>query len=102
MVVIKRISEKISDELEDACEYAKLALEYRDERRSLGDTFYQLATDEMRHQNVLHNEVVKVIDEYRRTNGDPPEAMQAVYDYLHEQAIEKAEKVKRYLAMYKE
>ena len=96
------ISIHINDELDDACEYAKLALEYRDEYRSVGDTFFQLANEETRHYIALHNEAVKLIDDYRRSHGDPPEAMQAVYDYLHEQAIEKAERVKRFLAMYKE
>ena len=102
MVIIKTLSDKINEELHDACEYAKLALEYKDQYRSLSDTFYTLSNEEMRHQAMLHNEVAKLIDEHRRINGEPPEAMQAVYDYLHRQAIDKAEKVKRYLAMYKD
>ena len=102
MVIIRTLSDKINEELHDACEYAKLALEYKDQYRGLADTFYTLSNEEMRHQFILHGEVVKLIDEHRRTKGEPPEAMQAVYDYLHEQAIDKAEKVKRYQAMYKD
>ena len=102
MTIIKQLSEKISDEIEDASEYAKLALKFKDKDRSASDTFYSLAQDEMRHSMMLHAEVTKLIEEYRKTNGEPPEKMQAVYDYLHEREIEAAEKVKRYLAMYKE
>ena len=102
MKVIKLLSEKIHDELDDACSYAKLAIEYKDSYRSVGETFYSLAQEEMRHHMMLHNEAVQLIDTYRRENGEPPERMLAVYDYLHEQAIDKAEKVKRYLAMYKD
>ena len=102
MVIIKKLSDKINEELHDACEYAKLALEYKDEYRGLADTFFTLSNEEMRHQALLHNEVVKLIEEHRRTKGEPPANMLAVYEYLHEQAIEKAEKVKRYQAMYKD
>ena len=59
-----------------------------------------------RHQQIyemmLHQEVVRIIEEYRKTNGEPPIAMQTLYDYLHELSIEKSEEVKRYQAMYKE
>ena len=61
-----------------------------------------LSQDEMRHSLMLHQEVVRVIEEYRKAHGDPPPAMQALYDYLHELSIEKSETVKRYQAMYKE
>ena len=102
MEVIERISAKIEDELHDACEYAKMALEYRDTYRSLGDTLYALSQDEYRHNLMLHNEVTALIENYRRDRGEPPPEMQAVYDYLHRKAIDKAETVKRYIAMYKD
>ncbi len=102
MLLIKLIEGKIGDELHDACDYAKLALEHKDEHRPLADVFYTLSLDEMRHYMMLHQEMVRVIEDYKKANGDPPPAMQALYDYLHELSIEKSEKVKRYQAMYKE
>ena len=102
MKIIELISDKIDEEIHDACEYAKLALEYKATERGTADTFYSLSQDEMRHSMILHNEVTKLIEEYRKTNGEPPADMQAVYDYLHRKSIEKAEKDKRYQAMYKD
>ena len=102
MLLIKVLDGKIQEELHDACDYAKLALENKDTYRQIADVFYTLSLDEVRHSMMLHAEVVRLIDEYRKTKGDPPPAMQALYDYLHELAIEKSEKVKRYQAMYKE
>ena len=102
MKLIKKISEMIEDELEGAECYAKKALEYKEERPELAKTFYSLANDEMEHMNILHGEVVKLIEEYREEHGAPPESMQAVYDYMHEKQIDEEREIKAMLAMYKE
>lgn len=101
MTIIKKVSEMIQEELEDACNYAKCALKYKDDYPSLAKAFYQLSTEESEHARILHGEVVKLIESYRRDNGEPPEAMQAVYDYLHEQQIEKANKARMYQEQFK-
>ena len=63
--------------------------------------FYNLSTQEDSHQAALHAEVVKLIEQHRRTKGEPPAAMLAVYDYLHKQAIEKLADARRYQDIYK-
>ena len=56
----------------------------------------------MRHVDLLHAEVVKLIEEYRKKSGDPPASMLAVYEYLHEKHIKEANEVKMYQAQYRE
>ena len=102
MKLIQLLSDKIEDEICDAKSYAKLAIEYKEEKPELGRTFYNLSLQEMDHMNVLHNSVTEIIKQYRETNGEPPANMMAVYDYLHKQQIDKALEVKTLQAMYKE
>lgn len=102
MKIIKTLSDKIHEEICDAKAYAKLAIEYKDERPDLARSFYNLSLQEMDHMNVLHNAVTDIIKQYRETNGEPPADMLAVYDYLHKQQIDKSLEVKMLQSMYKE
>lgn len=84
----------IEDEIKDSEKYARKALEMKDTDRHLADVFFQLSTEETKHMNMLHSEVVRIIEEYRRTNGEPPPAMMTLYEILHEKHINDAASVK--------
>ena len=100
MKIIAKLSHQIDEEIEDAGRYAKCALKYKGKRKSLADTYYQLSTEEVRHANMLHTEVTKIIEEYRAKHGDPPEIMQQLYDYMHEQSMAKMNEVSTLQQMY--
>ena len=101
MELIKKLSEMIGEEIDDAERYAKCALKYKDEKPSLARLFYTLSQEEMDHMTRLHDAVAEIIREYREENGEPPAAMMAVYDYLHDQHIDEAKEVKAYQEMFK-
>ena len=101
MKLIKELEEMIEDEIHDVKKYAKMAAELKEKHPSLAQTLYTISTQEDSHQAALHAEVVKLVEEYRRTHGDPPESMMAVYDYLHKRHIEKLEEARRYQEIYK-
>ena len=93
MEIIKKISQKIDSELEDAERYIKCAYKVRDEYPQLADTYYKLSLAEMGHVNMLHDNAKNIINEYKR-NNTVPEAMQILYDYLHERQIKWAAKIR--------
>lgn len=101
MKEIKLLMEHIEDELKDAHTYAELALEYKETDPETAELFYKLSGEEMTHMNDLHKAVVRHIEAYRRQKGEPPEAMMAVYEYLHKRDIERAENVGVLQGMYK-
>ena len=102
MKIIKELEEMIEDEISDIKKYAKMATEVKDENPSLAQVLFTISTQEASHQAMLHSEVVKIIEEHRKTHGEPPAAMLAVYDYIHKRHIEKMAEARRYQDAYKE
>ena len=101
MKIIMKLVELIDDELCGAKEYIKLAMHNREEHPGLADTFADLADAEMGHVSKLHDEVVKIIEEVRERDGEPPAGMLAVYDYEHKKQISKASKIKQMISEYR-
>lgn len=102
MKVIKMLSEKIEDTLDLAECYVETAVEYKMDFPEVSKVMYDLSEKEMANITSLHAVVVKVIADYRKEKGEPPEPMMAVYDYLHKKHIEHAAKIKAMQMAYKE
>ena len=101
MKIIKCLSEKIEDELDDAQGYIDLAMKWKQDEPDTADLFYELSVEEMGHMEKLHKEVVDLIEDYRQKNGDPPKDMMTLYEYLHEKHIGKATEIRVKQGMYK-
>ena len=100
MTIIKEIAGKIAEEINDADAYINLATEWKAEQPEAAQVFYELSTQEMRHADMLHEVVTKLITEYRNQHGEPPAGMLALYDWLHGQQIENSMRVKVKQGMY--
>lgn len=101
MVLIQKLEEAIEDEIHDVKHYAKWATELKKDYPALAQVLYTISTQEDTHQAMIHGEVVKIIENYRKSNGEPPATMMAVYDYLHKRSIEKLAEARRYQDVYK-
>lgn len=99
MVVIERLSELIDEELEDAEKYIKCAIKH-DLDAELSDIFLNLSKQEMHHVEMLHRQVIRLINEYKAEGKKVPEDMLRVYEYLHSKHIEKADAVKSLIETY--
>jgi citrate synthase len=101
MEKIKQLISRINDEIEDSKNYAIMAIEIKHSDPPLSHVYYTLSTEEEKHQAMLHEQVVRIIEQYRKEKGEPPAPMMAVYKYLHKQSIENMEEAKRYQEIYR-
>ncbi len=60
-----------------------------------------MASQELNHVEMLHVQVVKIIQNYRDEHGAPPEAMMAVWNWEHDGMADKTARVKVLLDMHK-
>ena len=101
MKLIEKLSEMIEEEIGDAEKYIRCAMNYKESRPLLAEAFSKLSSEELHHMEILHEQVVKIIDEYRKQHGEPPADMLAVYNYLHKKQIERTAEVKNLQLIYK-
>lgn len=101
MQMIQEITEFVEEEIEDAKKYAKMALQYREERNDLALIYNKMSEEEMGHMMRLHDIVTVLIKDYRAKNGEPPPDMMAVYNYLHNKHMEKAAEVKSLQSLFR-
>ena len=100
MKISKCLAEKIQEEVKDANAYIDLAMEWKEAEPEAADMFYQLSTEEIGHADKLHGVAVSLIKKYREKNGEPPQGMLMLWDYLHEKHMQDAMAVKVKQGMY--
>lgn len=101
MLVIKHLSKQIKNLICQAEEYARCALDYKETDKMLADAYFAKASARIKDIDDFHEQVTRIITNYRKEKGDPPAAMQALYDYIHEEEIENVREVRVLMEMYK-
>ena len=102
MKLIKTLVMDIKDELAGAEHYAKLAVQYKDEDKILAENYAKMSEVELSHVNLLHAQVTRIIKEWKAANGkETPAAIQIVWDWEHEQMIDRIAGIKVLLATYR-
>lgn len=101
MKCIKELVDHIYEEIDDAKVYALQAIEMKDIDRSLGDAYIILAKEEMGHMTRLHDQVSRIITDYRNQKGEPPEAMLSIYNWEHNKIITKTAEIQVIINSYK-
>lgn len=86
MQKIKCLVKDMMCELDAAEHYAKHAMSNRDGDKELSETYARISRQELEHCKMFHAQAVRLIREYDR---EPPEAMQAVWEYEHERIMER-------------
>lgn len=101
MVIIQNISHDIKEKIHDADKDIRKAIDLKYEYPSLANDYYEFSVERMQEAMDLHSEVVKIIDEYRKENGEPPTTMSALWDFSHKIIMEETDDVKILQEHYK-
>ena len=89
MLIIKDIITTMENRLDAAADAIKQALIYKDDNPDTAQRFYQDSIELLNMYQRHHDQIVLIINNYKKEKGEPPAPMLAVYNYLHEKAIDK-------------
>lgn len=101
MLIIKDLTKMINNEIKDAEKYAQRSVSYKEKDPELAQVFFSIANSKLNNMYTLHDQIVRVINEYRKQRGEPPKDMMAIYNYLHDEQIENVKEIQILLSMYK-
>ena len=88
----------IDKEIKQAECYVDNAMEIQAEYPDLANDYITLAQGNLDRIGNLHTRVVKLIENERKINGEPPELMLKVYEYMHKQHIEAVADIRRLIS----
>lgn len=101
MKIIEKLSEQMDEELHDADMYIECAMKHKESDVLLSKMYADLSAAETQHALIIHENTVRIINDYKAKGNEVPPDMKAVYDYLHNKQIEKLNEIKLKQAMYK-
>lgn len=101
MKIIAKLCDEVETLLRQADDYIDCASHKRDEFPMVADMYYKLSEQRMNDQALVHNQVVSLIEGYKKEHDDVPENMKFLYNYLHEKFIDWASRIKVKQTMYK-
>lgn len=90
MLIIKDLNKYIKKNLEMAEFEAKQALLLKDSEPEIAKFMYEKSKVSIGKVNDAHKQIVSKITAYKTKVGEPPADMQARYDWVHSEMIEKA------------
>ena len=99
---LKLLFSLIDDELADSMKYGEKAMKYKDTEPAMAELFYSLSLEELKHKSMLHNQLIKEMQNYIALHSEKEEEVQAVYDVLNERQVEWENSIRHYQSAYRE
>ena len=94
MKLISDLVDTMMEEVHDAKHRIKKAYELKAEYPEIAKREYDIAVQELMHADKDHASAVELITAYRKSNGEPPADMLAIWNEKHEKYMDKYAKVK--------
>lgn len=101
MKILKDLIEKANDTMEEIEWYGEKAHHLRTDHKALADTYIKIAEMHVSIYSMLHEKMVMLIDEQKRSGAHVPSEMQVIWDYEHERLIKEFSEAKFLVDEYK-
>ena len=101
MKILKDLIKKADDTLDEVEWYAEKAHHLKTEHKPLADTYIKLAEMHISIYNMLHERMVDLITDEKKSGVTVPHEMQAIWDYEHEKLIKEFTEAKYLVEEYK-
>lgn len=101
MKILKDLIGKSDDTLEEIEFYAEKSLLYKQDHKSLADAYNKIGEMHVTIYNMLHTEMVNLIEEQKRMGHQPPPEMLAIWEYEHGKLVKEFATAKTLLEEYK-
>ena len=101
MKILKDLIEKANDTLEEVEWYGEKAILLREEHRNIADTYNKIAETHITIYDMLHKQMVDIIELKKREGIQPPNEMIAIWNYEHEKLIKEFKEAKLLVDEYK-
>lgn len=101
MKTLIKLIEKAEDTMCEIEWYGEKALMYREENKPLADVYNKIAEMHINIYDMLHKQMVDLIDDYKRKGVAVPAEMSAIWNYEHEKLIKEFKDAKVLVDEYK-
>ena len=101
MKILAKMIEKANDTLDEIEWYGEKALLLRDEHKSIADTYNKVADMHITIYDMLHKQMVDLVEQKKREEPQVPAEMLAIWNYEHERLIKEFKDAKILVEEYK-
>ena len=101
MKILAQIIEKADDTLKEIEWYAEKAHHLKEEKKHLADVYIKVADMHITIYDMLHTEIVELINQQKQITGEPPAEMKAIWNYEHERMVKRFNENKFLVESYK-
>ena len=99
MYYIKEIIDQLDEEIDGAKKYAERYVKYKAKNNmQWANRFKEMANDEIKHCNYIHELVVFFIEELKKIYSPPAEMLEK-WEHEHKEYVEKVAWIKQMLTM---
>lgn len=101
MHTIAKLVEKMNEELDDACSYAKGAIAYKVEDKELAEVFLSLARTELEHYSKLSAQVDRLIEAKKAAGEVAIEGAMGLYSIMQDRMTAHMAEVRAMIDSYR-